>query len=152
LSALPPQFSSSGLRENFSLCADVTELNVTASGVCFFTFKGLKAKDIHVEFASVHGLEAFVLLTVKKWWRRFQQGRTDLFDDPRFRKPLTNDLGEVIDFTLAEKLFNSSKALCRHLPIEKMTCLRILHDKLGLKKCYLRWVPHVLSVNQKTKE
>jgi hypothetical protein len=32
-----------------------------------------------------------------------------------------------------ERPFRSCKALCRHFRIEKVTCLRILHDKFGLK-------------------
>jgi hypothetical protein len=58
----------------------------------FFTFKGLKARAIHTELESVSGPEAFALLTVKKWRRAFHQGRTDLFDDLRWERPLANGL------------------------------------------------------------
>jgi hypothetical protein len=47
-----------------------------------FTLKGLKAREIHIKLESVDGPEAFALLTVKKWRRRFHQGRMDLFDYP----------------------------------------------------------------------
>jgi hypothetical protein len=40
--------------------------------------------------------------------------------------------------------------LCHDFRIEKTTCLRILHDKLELTKLHLRWVPHALSVNQRS--
>jgi hypothetical protein len=33
-----------------------------------------------------------------------------------------------------EMSFSSCKVLCQHFRIGKATCLRILHDKLGLKK------------------
>jgi hypothetical protein len=39
--------------------------------------------------------------------------------------------------------------LSRHFRIAKATCLRILHDQLGLKKFHLRWVPHIPSPTQK---
>jgi hypothetical protein len=47
---------------------------------------------------------------------------------------LTNDLGEAIGFMLAERPFSSCKVLYRHFRIRRVTYLRILHDKLGLKK------------------
>jgi hypothetical protein len=40
----------------------------------FFTLKGLKAKTIHTELDSGDRPEALTLPTMKKWWRRFQQG------------------------------------------------------------------------------
>jgi transposase len=49
----------------------------------FFTLKGLKARDIQAELKSVYGPEALALSTVKKWRKRFHEGRTDLIDDPR---------------------------------------------------------------------
>jgi hypothetical protein len=44
-----------------------------------------------------------------------------------------------------------SKALCRRFRIGQTTSARILHDKLGLKKFHLCWVPRALSVNEKSK-
>jgi hypothetical protein len=49
---------------------------------CFFTLKRMKAKDIRAEVESLHRPEAFPLLTVKKWRKRWQQGRTGLFMIP----------------------------------------------------------------------
>jgi transposase len=100
----------------------------------FFTLKGLKAKAIHAELESVYGGEALALPTVKKWRKRFQEGRRDLFDDPRSGRPLTCDLDQAIHSVLEERPFTSCKVLCWHFRIGKATCLPILHDTLGLKK------------------
>jgi hypothetical protein len=54
--------------------------------------KRLKARAIRTEPESVDGPEAFALPTMKKWRRHFHQSRTDLFDDPMFGRPLTNDI------------------------------------------------------------
>jgi histone-lysine N-methyltransferase SETMAR len=116
----------------------------------FLSLKGLKARDIQAELQSVYGPEACQLTAVKKWRTRFMQGRTDLFDDPRSGRPLTHDLAEAISSMLGERPFSSCKVLSRHFRIAKATCLRILHDKLGLKKFHLRWVPHSISSNQKS--
>jgi hypothetical protein len=87
---------------------------------------------------------------VKKWRSRFLQGRTTLFDDPRSGRPLTQDLAQAVRSMLDEKSFTSCRVLCRHFRIAKTTCLRILHDELGLQQFHLRWVPHALSPNQKS--
>jgi hypothetical protein len=39
--------------------------------IYFFMFKELKAKTVHTWLDSVYGPELFVILTVKKWRRRF---------------------------------------------------------------------------------
>jgi hypothetical protein len=63
----------------------------------FVLFKGLKAMVILNELKSVYGPEALALLIVKKWRRRFHQGRTICLTIPA---PLTNDLAGSIAFTL----------------------------------------------------
>jgi hypothetical protein len=109
---------------------------------------GMKAKDVNTEFELVYGPEAFARPVVKKCRRRFQQGRTDLFDDPRSEKPLINDLCEVKSSILAEKLSSSCRVLCRHFQTEKTACLRIPQDKLSLKQFHLCWESRALSVIQ----
>jgi hypothetical protein len=81
--------------------------------VRFFTLKGLKAANIHAELELVYGLEALPLPTAKKWPSGFQQGTTDLFDDPWFGRPLTDDLGKAVASLLTERRFGSCKVLCR---------------------------------------
>jgi hypothetical protein len=103
----------------------------------FFTLKGLKTRAIHIQFESVYGPAALALPTVKKWRRRLRHGRTDLFDDSRSGRLLTNDLAGAIGSTLEERPFSSCKVLCLHFRVGKVTCLRILHDKLRLKNSIL---------------
>jgi transposase len=111
----------------------------------FLTLKGLKSKDILAKLEGVYGEGVLSLAAVKKWNKRFREGRTDLFDDPRSGRPMTHDLGQAIRSMLVERPFTSCKVLCRHFRVAKGTCLRILHDELGLKKLHLRWVPHTLD-------
>jgi hypothetical protein len=73
-----------------------------------------------------------------------------MFDDPRSGMSLTNDFGEAMNSMFAEKPSSSGIVLCRPFRIEKMTCLRILHEKLGLKKFHLRWVPYTILINKKS--
>jgi hypothetical protein len=97
----------------------------------------------------VYKEDALALATVKKWYKRFVEGRTSLCDNPRSGRPLSNDLAEAMASMLKEKPFVSCKVLCRHFRIAKTTCPRILHDNLGMKRFNLRWVPHALNSTQK---
>jgi hypothetical protein len=58
----------------------------------FLTFKGLLASATAAELKSVYDTEVIALSTMMKWRKRFAEGRTSLYDDPRWRRPLTNDL------------------------------------------------------------
>jgi hypothetical protein len=70
------------------------------SMICFFKLKWMKAKNIDIALKLVNGPEAIARPTVKKSRRRFHQDGTDLCDNPRSRKPVTNALGEAIDLYL----------------------------------------------------
>jgi transposase len=111
----------------------------------FLTLKGLKLKAIFAELESVYGDAALALATVKKWRKRFHEGRTDLFGDCRSGRALTHNLVEAVRSMLVERPFMSCEILCRHFRVAKGTYLRILHGDLGLKKLHLRWVPHTLD-------
>jgi hypothetical protein len=47
---------------------------------------------------------------------------------------------------LEERPFSSYKVLRRHFRIGTTACLLLLHDNLGLQKSHFRWVPHGLSI------
>jgi transposase len=98
------------------------------------TFKGLKAKKIEMELTNVYGDEALQISIVTNWRTRFLQRRTELGDDPRSGRPIDSDLTQGIAEIIRERPFLSCKILCKHLRVSKETCLRILHEKLGLKK------------------
>jgi transposase len=115
----------------------------------FLTLKGLHARAIVAELRCVYKEDVLSLATVKKWCKRFVEGRTSLCDNPRSGRPLSTDLAKPITSMLKEKPFASYKVLCRHFRIPKTTCLRILHDNLGMKKFNLRWVTHALNSSQK---
>jgi hypothetical protein len=48
--------------------------------------------------------EALCLCTVYKWHERFMQGRTELFDNPRSKRPLQNDLADALRVMIQEFL------------------------------------------------
>jgi hypothetical protein len=67
------------------------------------------AKGIRAELEVIDVHEAVCLLAVKKWWKRFSNGRTTLEDDPRSRGPPHGDLTESVRALLEERpLFRAS--------------------------------------------
>jgi hypothetical protein len=102
----------------------------------FLTLKGLHASAIAAELKVINEPEALALYAVKKWRRRFAEGRTSRYDDPRRGSPFINDindLAEGISFILKERSHFSCKILCQHFRIAKGSCLRIIYDTLGMK-------------------
>jgi transposase len=115
----------------------------------FLTLKGLRARVIAAELDDVDHTDALALPTVKKWRRRFAQGRIPLCDDPMSGRPLTTDLAAAIASMLKQKVFMSWKVLFRHFRIAKATCLRILNDDPEMRQFNRRWGPDGLDANQK---
>jgi hypothetical protein len=61
-----------------------------------FTLKCLVPRDFQAELVIVYGVDAPVLRTFYKCHKRFAQGRTEPFDDPRSGRPFQNDLAEAV--------------------------------------------------------
>jgi transposase len=101
--------------------------------VRFFTLKGMSPKYIHTELESVYMDEALCLCTVSKWHKRFMQGRTEPFDDPRSSRPLQNDRADALHAMIQEFPVTLCKRLCTDFRLAKSTCSRILHNVLCLK-------------------
>jgi hypothetical protein len=119
-----------------------------AALVRFLTLKKLSGSDITAELEGVYGHEALSLSAVKKWRKRFVNGRMTLEDNPRSGRTPRSDLCESLRALIDECPFISCKRMCQKLRIPKTTCLRGLHEDLGFRKCYLRWVPDSTTGNE----
>jgi hypothetical protein len=97
----------------------------------FLTLKGLKSIDIQADLMSVYGGDVLAIATVKESNKRFHEGRTDLFDDPRVGRPLTLDLVEAIRSGCTDRPFTSCKGLCRHFRIGKATACEFSTKRCG---------------------
>jgi transposase len=113
--------------------------------VRFLTLKKLSARDITAELEGVYEHEALSLSAVKKWCKRFVNGRITLEDDPRSGRPPRSNLCESLRALVDENPFISCKRMCQKLRIPKTTCLRVWHEDPGFRKCHLKWVPHSMS-------
>jgi hypothetical protein len=116
--------------------------------VQFLTLKKLSAVDITAGLKRVYRHEALCLSAGKKWHKRFVNGRITLQDDPRSGRPPRSDLYESLRALIDESPFISCKRMCQKPQIPKTTCLRVLHEDLGFRKCYLRWVSDSMTRNE----
>jgi radical SAM superfamily enzyme with C-terminal helix-hairpin-helix motif len=115
-------------------CLSLSDINGTTSSDPLSHTQRSPCWAIVAELRCAYKEDALALATVKKWCKRFVEGRTSLCDNPRSGRSLSSDLAEAIASMLKEKPFAPCKVLRRHFRIGKTACLRILHDNLGMKK------------------
>jgi hypothetical protein len=118
------------------------------AAVRFLTLKKVSAIDITVELEGVHGREALSLSAVKKWRKRFVNMMITLEDDPCSERLPRSNPYEFLRALIDEAPFISCERMCQKLRIPKTTCVPVLHEDLGFRKRYLRWVPHSITENE----
>ena len=106
--------------------------------------------EIHTDLQKVYGNGALKYATVCKWVRCFNDGRESIENDPRVGRPVS---------ILTEKNVATGKALIEEdacytvqeelSGIHSSSVLKVLRERLGLCKIYVRWVPHLLTDKQK---
>jgi hypothetical protein len=102
------------------------------------TLKKLFVRNVTAELEGVCGHEALSLWAVKKWRERFVDGRIPLTGGRQPGRPPQSDLYESLRALIDETPFILGKHICQKLRIPKTTCLRILHEDPGFRKCYFR--------------
>ena len=114
--------------------------------------KGLTTKEIDADIVSTLGDDAPALSTVKKWAVEFKRWRESLEDGPRSGRPSTATTQENID-CIHQMVINDRRLTISHLAnvisISRERVENILHNKLGMSKVLARWVPWLLTPDQK---
>ena len=113
---------------------------------------GFLQTEIHADLQKVYGNDALKYATVCKWVRCFNGGQESIENDPRVGRPVS---------VLMEKNVASVKMLIKEdarytvqekdelSGIHSSSVLKILRERLGLRKICARWVPHLLTDGQK---
>jgi histone-lysine N-methyltransferase SETMAR len=118
----------------------------------FFVKEGLTPNEIHSKFIKVYGDSSPSFSTIKKWAAEFKCGRTSLEDDPREGRPKSATPPEIIeqayDMVLDDWQMKVSE-IAEAIGISKERVGYILHEELDMKKLCARWVPHLLTADQK---
>ena len=118
--------------------------------IFYRTQLGSTAKEIHEDLVKVHGPGALSYATVTRWKNAFDDGKMDVDDEPRSGRPLTGGIDEII----LEQL-----CLDPHISAVHISCITgiprtTVNDhlkKLGWENHNTKWVPHILTDDQKKK-
>ena len=114
--------------------------------------KGLRPKDIHEDMVKTCGKTAPAYPTVKKWAAEFKRGRQSLEDDPRSGRPVTVRTQGTIDL-VHDLVMSDRRMTIRHiaaeLGISRDTVHQIITEDLEMRKVSARWVPKLLTLDQK---
>ncbi|XP_052818438.1 protein GVQW3-like [Mya arenaria] len=89
---------------------------------------------------------------VYKWHGRFSNGREDINDDKRAGRPVTSDsLKLAVASELSTDRRRSINELADMFDLSHGTMHKIITNDLGMRKVSARWVPRLLSENEKKK-
>lgn len=114
--------------------------------------KKLTPKEIYDDMTSTLGESAPSYTTVKKWVAEFKRGRETIDDDPRSGRPKTStteeNVGIVCDLILKDRRL-TVREIADTIGISYERTQNIIVNELGFSKVSARWVPRLLSVEQK---
>ena len=108
--------------------------------------------EIHAELQKVYGNSALKYATVCKWVHGFNDGRESIENDPLVGRPvsvLTEKNVATVKTLIEEDERYTVKKIEELSGIHSSSVLKILCKRLGLRKICTRWVPHLLTDEQK---
>jgi transposase len=118
----------------------------------FFVKEGLMPNEIHSKFIDVYGDSSAAFSTIRKWAAEFKRGRTSLEGDPREGRPKSATPPEIIehvhDMVLDDRRIKA-REIAETIGISKERVGYILREELHMKKLRARWVPRMLTADQK---
>ena len=113
---------------------------------------GFLPTEIHADLQKVHGNGALKYATVCKWVCCFNDGRESIENDPRVGRPVSV-LMEKDVATVKKLIEEDARYAVQEIEelsgIHSSSALKILCERLGLHKICARWVPHLLTDEQK---
>jgi len=87
-----------------------------------------------------------------EWWKRFEEGRTSVDDDPRSGRPSTSKSDDNV--AKVREVIHSNRHLtvrevAEEVSISKTVCHEILTENLGMHRIAAKFVPRLLADDQK---
>lgn len=118
----------------------------------FLSLEGTEPREIYDRMIRVYGEGSISYSTVFRWNREFSRGRTTLKDDPRTGRPSTGCNEQNIE--LVRRILNDDRRLTVRLLVMATglsdgTIRNILHNELHMTKVCARWVPKMLSLQDR---
>ena len=108
--------------------------------------------EIHADLQKVYGNGALKYVTVCKWVHRFNDGRESIKNDSladRLVSVLTEKNVATVKTLIEEDERYTVQGIEELNGIHSSCVLKILRERLGLRKICARWVPHLLTDEQK---
>ncbi|CAH1972730.1 unnamed protein product [Acanthoscelides obtectus] len=90
--------------------------------------------------------------TISRWYGEFKRERVSLSDDPRVHAPKTAFTQENVNAVrqlIIEDRHVTYREIEASLKISKNSIQKNLHEALGVRKLVSRWIPHLLTEEQK---
>ena len=119
------------------------------SSILTFVLLGYQNKDIHEHLVKAYKGDAPCASMVRKWARRFRNGRRTTTVHRSGRPSSTDRLAEEILKQLDEQPFSSLRTLAVDLGYSRETIRLCLKSQIKYRWFVLRWVPYTLSDPQK---
>ncbi|GFU15790.1 histone-lysine N-methyltransferase SETMAR [Trichonephila clavipes] len=108
--------------------------------------------QIKDESNSVYGDSAPLFSTVKFWATEFKRGHKSLGDDKRSGRPNTaithENIAKVLQIMLDDGRIKVIE-IAEFMNMSKERVCHILNQHLGMRKLSARWVPRLLTLDQK---
>ncbi|XP_077156041.1 histone-lysine N-methyltransferase SETMAR-like [Ranitomeya variabilis] len=130
------------------------EKNELRTVIKYLCLKKMTTKDIHSDLAETLGDSSLPYSTVACWAKEFKLGRTSMEDEHREGRPSTS-LNEGNVKKVEEVVLADRRVTIRHVAevtgISYGNIQRILAKELHMRKVSSRWVPKMLTDEQKKK-
>lgn len=114
--------------------------------------KGLTPKQIYEDMQCTLGQSCPSYTMVKKWAAEFKRGRVSIADDPRPGRPTTatnpHNVAIICDMIMKDRRLKV-REIADIVGISYERTQNIIVNELGFSKVSARWVPKLLSVEQK---
>lgn len=108
--------------------------------------------EIHEQLHTVIGHSTPSIQTVRKWVVQILEGRDDMEDEERSGRPKsarTEANVDLVKLTVEEDKRRTCEEVEEITGIPHSTVHRILVEELGKKKIFAKWVPHLLTEEQR---
>jgi hypothetical protein len=128
--------------------------DVTEQWICTkFCFKLSKtAAETHQMLKEAFGDHSLGQTQTYEWFKRFKKGRMSVDDDERSGQPSTGTTTEnvaKVRETIREDQRCTIHDVCNIVGLSYGTCQRILSDELNMRRIAAKFVPKLLSNDQK---
>jgi len=118
----------------------------------FQTKRQKSPKEIHTQFIQVYGESSPTYDVIKYWSKQFRLGRDSIEDEERSSRPKTARDDEVIK-KVYELVLQNRRVRLFQIAVEMQnsygSVFNTMHEDLGVSKVSARWVPRLLTIEQK---